>query len=281
MIKKIIFYNNFHNGDVHFSRGILKIVSNYFPDSEYFYLHKNKKGLLKDLTYITESDLDEYCDIEESVRFIDDKIYINTWYGQNHRKYLNIGGTTLLTIKLILENILNLLNKQHLIEDRDLLPSMEFENIKTPNVPKDFNVLICNNNSMSGQANNVNLNEMINIISENNPHIIFYVTDKINLNKQNIIYTSDITKNTPDLVEISYISTKCKIIVGRASGPYSFSITDTNLLDESKSFFALCNEYKTGIWDSNIANCKYYHGSYNNVDTITETIQNIINSYTI
>lgn len=278
-MKKIIFYNNFHNGDVHFSRGIVKTIVKYFPDCEYFYLHNNKKGILKDLSHIVESDLDEYCDMEKSVTFIDNKIYINTWYGQNYRNFLNMGGTTLLTIKLILQHILNTLNIDHSIDNKTLLPHIVFESIKKPNVSENFNVLICNNNAISGQANNVDLNGVIDTISENNPHIMFYVTDKIDLNKQNIIYTSDITESNPDLLEISYISNRCKIIIGRSSGPYSFSITDINLLDENKSFLALCHDYNTGIWDANLSKCKYYHESGNNVNKITNIIQNIIDSY--
>jgi hypothetical protein len=226
-MKKIIFYNNFHNGDVHLSRGLIEIIVNLFPNCEYFYSHNNNKGLLKDIPYIKETDLDNHCDMEKSVSIIDDKIYINTWYGQNYRKFLQIGGTTLLTIKLISHHLLKELNKEILVSDQDLLPKVYSENIKKPSVSENFNVLICNNNSLSGQAINVDLHSMIDVISDNNPNITFYVTDKLNLRKKNIIYTSDITENFPDLVEISYISTKCKIIVGRSSGPYSFSLTKT------------------------------------------------------
>lgn len=280
-MKKIIFYNNFHNGDVHLSRGLVEIIVNLFPNCEYFYSHNNNKGLLKDIPHIKETDLDNHCDMEKSVSIIDDTIYINTWYGQNYRKFLHVGGTTLLTIKLILNHLLRELNKEILVSDHDLLPKVYSENIKKPSVSENFNVLICNNNALSGQAINVDLHGMIDVISDNNPNITFYVTDKLNLHKKNIIYTSDITENFPDLVEISYISTKCKIIVGRSSGPYSFSITDNNLLDEDKTFFALCNDYITGIWDKNISKCKYYHEPSNDINKITNTLQTIINTYNL
>jgi hypothetical protein len=277
----IIFYNNFNNGDVHFSRGIIETIVKIFPNCKYYYLHKNKKGLLKDITYLVESELDENCDMEQSVLFLNDKIYINTWYGQNYRKFLNLGGTTLLTVKLILENILSILNIQTLINKENLLPNIYYENINKPKIDDGFNVLICNNNAISGQANNVNLNETINFLSENNPNINFYVTEKIDLVKTNIIYTSDITESFPDLVDISYISTKCKLVVGRSSGPYSFSLTKTNLLDENKSFFALCHDYNTGIWCQDIIKCKYYHEPSNDINKITQSLQNIISNYVV
>lgn len=278
---KINFYNNFNNGDVHFSRGIVETIIRLFPNCEYRYLHKNKKGLLKDMYQVTEYDLDLHCDMEESVIILEDSIYINTWYGQNYRSFLSLGGTTLYTVKLILENILKILNKSVLIEDENLLPNMYFENINKPKINDGVNVLICNNNAISGQANNVNLNEVINHLSINNPKVTFYTTEKINLIQPNIIYTSDITESLPDLVDISYISTKCKLIVGRSSGPYSFSLTKHNLLDENKTFFALCHDYNTGIWCKDIIKCGYYHEPSNDINEITKSIQNIISNYVV
>lgn len=276
----INFYNNFNNGDVHFSRGLISLIRDNYPDYEYNFLHKNKKGLLKDLPYIKEIELDDKCVQNESVNFYDDVIYINTWYGQNNFTFFRDGGgCTLKTVNIIIRHIFSRLNKTITFNEETLYPTIYFNQISLPEVKDGFKVLVCNNNSLSGQANNINLDHMINVVSDLYPEITFYVTDKININKSNIIFTSDITNNLPDLLEISYISTKCNIIIGRGSGPYSFSILYENIKDESKIFLGLCNDYIHGIWDTNYLKCKYYHNPINDINVITNNLIDIIKAY--
>ncbi len=276
----INFYNNFNNGDVHFSRTLISLIKDNYPDYEYNFLHKNKKGILKDLPYINEIDLDEKCVQDESVTFYDNSIYINTWYGQNGFYFLRQGGgCTLKTANAIVHNIFSILNKTITFNEENLYPTIYFKQILLPEIKDGFNVLICNNNSLSGQANNINLDHMINVVSDLYPEITFYVTDKIGINKNNIIFTSDITNVSPDLLEISYISTKCNIIVGRGSGPYSFSILLENIKDESKTFLALCNTYLEGIWDTKHLKCKYYHNPSDDINNIKNNLIDIIKTY--
>lgn len=276
----INFYNNYNNGDVHFSRKLIFLIKELYPNCEYNFLHKNKKPILKDLEFLKEKDLDQNCHQHESVIFYNDCLYINTWYGQNNSTFINRGGgCTLVTTKLIIENIFNVLNKTLHVDEESIYPTIDFDNIKKPSLVGGFKILICNNNAISGQANNINLDTMIEFISEMFPHITFYVTNKFTTNKKNIVFTYDITNTSPDLIEISYISTKCNIIIGRSSGPYSFSLLYENIMDKNKTFFALCNNYLEGIWDTNHLKCKYYHDSSNDIDKITNTLIQIINDY--
>jgi len=277
---KINFYNNFNNGDIHFSRTLISLIKDNYPNCEYNFLHKNKKGLLKDLPYINEIDLDDKCVQNKSVTFYDDTIYINTWYGQNDCSFFRQGGgCTLTTANAIVHHIFWQLNKTITFNEENLYPTIDFNQITLPEVKVGFKVLICNNNSLSGQANNINLDQMIDVVSDLYPEIIFYVTDKINVNKNNIIFTSDVTNVLPDLLEISYISTKCNIIIGRGSGPYSFSILLQNVKDETKTFLGLCNNYLEGIWDTNYINCKYYHNPSHDINNITNNLIDIIKTY--
>ena len=53
----IIFYNLFHNGDIHNSRGLIShIMKNMGEDNSFFYKHVNGPRLLADvnITYIKE-----------------------------------------------------------------------------------------------------------------------------------------------------------------------------------------------------------------------------------
>jgi hypothetical protein len=276
----INFYNNYNNGDVHFSRTLIRLIKESYPDSKFNYLHKNKKGILEDLDFIEEMDLDYRCIENESVSFYDDIVYINTWYGQSDFYFLKKnGGCTLKTVNDIVHNIFSKLNKKINFNEEILYPSVDFSKINKPKINDGFNILICNNNSLSGQSNNINLDSMIDNLSELFPNITFYVTDKNNINKKNVIFTSDITNSSPDLLEISYLSTKCNIIVGRSSGPYSFSMIYENIKDNTKVFFGLCHEYIVGIWNTDYLNCKYYHNPGNDINEITNNLAEIINNY--
>lgn len=276
----INFYNNYHNGDIHFSRGLIKLIKLNFINSKYNFLHKNKKGLLKDLLFINEIDLNEYCVSNDGVKIINNNIYINTWYGQNNFKFYNLGGgSTFETVKFIAEDVLKKLNLNNEFDEEILYPSIDFDKIILPKIEDKFSILICNGNSLSGQSNNINLNILIDTISRLYPDINFYVTTKTDIIKKNIIYTSDITNCSPDLLEISYISKKCSIIIGRGSGPYSFSIILDNIKDKNKTFLGICNNYLEGIWNEKKINCKYFHNPSSDINLIIENLINIIKSY--
>jgi hypothetical protein len=45
----IIFFNNYHNGDIFVSRSFIKDIISKLPNNQYYYAHRNKKYLLKDL----------------------------------------------------------------------------------------------------------------------------------------------------------------------------------------------------------------------------------------
>ena len=81
----------------------------------------------------------------------------------------------------------------------------------------------------------IDINHLIEKLSDNYPHIDFILTEKSNIVKNNVLHTSDIIMTSGcDLNEISYLSTKCDIIVGRASGPYCFTHVKENMLNTNK-----------------------------------------------
>jgi hypothetical protein len=277
---KINFYNNCNNGDVHFSRKIISVVKEIYPDAEFYFLHRNRKGLLKDLKFITEGNLNDKCVQNNGVTKYENEIYINTWYGQQNLIFMiKGGGTTLMTVNYILQDIMLNLGKIIDFPEETIYPSVDFNNIDLPLINNGFNVLICNNESLSGQANNVNLDYMIDVVSSLYPNITFYITKKIAIYKPNVIFTSDITNVLPDLLEISYISTKCNIIVGRSSGPYSFSMLLENIKDENKTLIGLCNNSIDGIWDTRFLKCRYVHNPSGDINVITNNLIDIIKTY--
>ena len=68
---------------------------------------------------------------------------------------------------------------------------------------------------------------------------------------ENTFYTRDIINyDGCDLNENSYLSTKCDIIIGRASGPHAFAGVYDNFMDENKIIYSITRNKYEGIWFS-------------------------------
>ena len=48
--------------------------------------------------------------------------------------------------------------------------------------------------------------------------------------------------------ENAFIGSKCDVIIGRASGPYSFCLNTDVMLDPSKKMIALCDDERVAQW---------------------------------
>jgi hypothetical protein len=130
------------------------------------------------------------------------------------------------------------------------IPSIDYTkfNLKSFNEDKlknKKNVLFCNNFVNSRQSENFSFSEIINNLGEKFKDINFIITNYESgiIIKENVFYTTDIITgfNNFDLNEISYLSTKCDVIIGRSSGPYSFSIVKENILNSKKKFVCFTN----------------------------------------
>lgn len=274
---KIVLYNNFGNGDIFFSRAIINLIHKIFPNHVLIYKHSKEIGLLKDYDFILEESLDDFCNMEETIRVVDDKLYINTWYGQNHRNFMaQGGGTSLRTIQLIIQNIQSYLNTNVPISEVDIYPTVDYEKLKINFDLVKNSILICNDNAVSGQSNNMDLDPMILYLSKKYKDIMFYVTKKTNLFSENITYIDDLLTQRPNLLEVSYISNYSSIIIGRCSGPYSYCMTKENILDENKSLIALCGNYIIGIWSKDFFKCNYIHSYTGELSIVQNIIENEI-----
>ena len=93
---KVIFFNFWHNGDLHLSRGIVRKIMEYVKDVSFTYSHKCSPNVLSDipnLTYDPTSIL-SLTNPHDNLMRTQDSIYINTWYGQQNQRYVNQYGTT-------------------------------------------------------------------------------------------------------------------------------------------------------------------------------------------
>ena len=275
---RIIFYNNFHNGDLHYSRQFVKDIISKLNAKDVYYSHKNNKNVLKDID-MNYSNIP--YDNKNQVSYDNDNILINTWIGQCGAKYL-IGekskDCSLYSNYNMFNDIYNTLNIK--IENIEFYtPTIDFSKLQTYNIDSFLNdhkknVLICNGDVCSGQCPNFSFNTIINKLSSEFPNVNFILTNKYQSVGNNIFFTNDIINiNDCDLNEISYLSTFCDIIVGRASGPHAFTHIKDNYNNPNKTFISFTNKKTEGNWyDSDICNM-IWSDNFNEIN-IYNTLKN-------
>jgi hypothetical protein len=245
---RVVFFNFFHNGDLHVSRSFVKAIAEKYNCE---YVHSCSSDLLSDLNVKYSSNL--YNLKQNTPSYIDNNIYfINTWYSGNRELFLNFGVTfDTLYQSFSKLNILDLSNP------KDFFPSIDFEKFYI-NKAKEWigqqrnkKVFISNGNVLSGQSENFDFSPIINHLCSNNPNITFIISNKEQgINKyNNLFYSQDIIqKSGNDLNENAYLSTFCDVIVGRYSGAYTFAMNKDNYFDKSKKFLAFVNPSIDAVW---------------------------------
>ena len=259
LINKIIFYTTGHNGDIHYSREFIKDIIKKIPNVAFEYHCNVSVKLLKDISCLSIKPFDLW-NLYKNPFYYDSNnqiFYINTWIGCDYSSdETGRYGCCLKSNYFMYKKIFDILgitieNENYYIPDvkwdcYDIFKIDEFFKFKNY---KNY-CLISNGNVLSGQADNCNLNDIIKILATKFENTGFILTDISNkLNYPNIYYTNDII-DTPgnDLNEIGYMSTKCDIIIGRASGPYCFAHNKNTLYDNTKTFIVFSNSRNEGIW---------------------------------
>lgn len=287
MLDNLVFYNTFHNGDVHYSREFVKKFSNIIPAHNKLYIHnKHPKITLGCLPHQQAGNMP----MEEHVFKHENNLFINTWIGTDHRKYLFNGVTmdgNYAMYTAAAYHIKKLLHIEIPIEPiENYIPEIDFSPFLVDRINDFFTackstkvkVFIVNSNVMSGQSENFDFDPIITKLATMHPQVLFFVTNKGLVSLHNVIYTPDINGVTDgcDLVENAYISTKCNIIVGRGSGSFCFSCIKENWLDNSKSILGIGHKRAETLWyDSK--NCTFTDNFTN--DNIINHIETLIRKH--
>lgn len=258
-MKKVVFFNHWHNGDVHVSRGIVRQIMNKVfqqdPSIEFYYTHRNASDLLLDIPDLKfDANLINNINPHDNIIIQDDTVYINTWYDQQHQKYARQYG--ILTIDALYAALDESCKKvwsfslQNISTNvKDFFPVIDYSKFYIEKVEcwlhqnRGIKVLVENGNGNSNQAYNFPLIPIIINIAKKNPNITFILSQKEDINlPNNVLFTSDIIqKFGNDLNEISFLSTHCDMIIGKASGVFSFTITRDNLFERKVKL--LCFSY--------------------------------------
>lgn len=253
----LVFYNNCNNGDIHYSRQFVKYFASKI-NAPCVISHFKCPTLLLD-TNIPYVRMETNNIIQEPFVLGNRTLYMNTWIGQENLKWhcrnpeissLYAGCTLKNNYRMFSEkaNALGI----SLLKEHEYIPEIDFRYYKTHTLGKvnDKSVLICNGDVTSGQSKNFDMNQMTIELAKKYPSCIFYITRPFQHDLSNIIDVNLIFNNNgaSNLNEISYLSTFCKIIVGRGSGPFCFAHIKQNLMDSNKTFIVSSNTEREGHW---------------------------------
>lgn len=264
-MRKVVFYNHFHNGDILHSKAFVldawHHIGTLHEKMQVAYAHNKAPDLLKDIA-IDYEPLD--VNLPKNAEYGYDSntgiLYINTWIGAYFGKGLPHDGECTLQFAYQMWNrLFGKLNKLFntnifkLQQIENYLPYVDYSRLnRTPmdrwardeSRVRKRKLLFCNGPALSGQCSyNGDMSDLIKELAFDYPDCEFITTQPIGSGFTNIYWTgntNDVIKNPPytDLNEISYLASYCDIIVGRNSGPFCFASTGTNLLNSNKTFYS-------------------------------------------
>lgn len=280
----LYFYNFGHTGDLHYTREYIKDIINKTNYDNYYYLKDNSpiNKIFKDIPKLQYGKLNEYC--LGKVGLLDNHFFLRV---NDDAQYLKIPlcwnqDTCYFIFEKIYDKLQIKLESMNYYEPSINYNSYDLINIKEylkSNINR-FKILISNSDIQSFQSSEIDFYSLIDLLSNEYPNVDFILTKKIELKKDNVYYTSDIINiNENDLNEISYLSTHCNIIIGRASGPFIYSLVKENLRDINKTLIPICNHIDVSIhfYDNSID--KIFINNYN-FDTIHNILKNTIEEKT-
>jgi hypothetical protein len=249
--KKVMFYSDWHYGDVHMSRPYVVDLMEALGDCDFYYQHCNNPKLLADIRNLTYTRAKIAADV-----------VIDTWIGQSHYRGMAVAdfstkegvfrGCNFPHYHEVMREVYQRLDLLEFLKPVEYyLPSIDYSRFDIANIDRYFagatgrHVLVCNNAIMSGQAAEVRFGELVPALAAAFPGVTFLISNNNgDLSPlPNVRYCTEIIDNPEtvcDLNEISYISTFCELIVGRSSGPYSFSVTKENM--QRSEFLCVCND---------------------------------------
>lgn len=246
MVNRVIFYNYFHNGDLHVSRGLVKEVAKQClaKGIPCYYYHNYSPEILSDIPGVVFSQ-DQFCSGFTPTHIKDDTLYLNTWYGSNQNVF-NGHGLTFDTLYLSFKEAVKCLPiNLESVAPIDMFPNIEYDkffiqpakNWLSSNSRRK--VFISNGVPLSGQSSEFEFARIINRLADHYPNIDFLVSneEKGLQKKPNVFLTRNIIQKTGcDLNENSYLSTFCDTIIGKFSGTYTYAMTKENYWDNPKKF---------------------------------------------
>jgi len=307
-LKKVVFFNSMHNGDLHLSREFVKHLTRLIPAETYEYAHFNSPKTLKDLPDVNFVSLYQllqiipveirHCQPMVHVPYIyvseTRTLYLNTWVGQRHFQYLKRGpeGTNEVTLESnfkMYSDLLRLLEFPNLLSPdyRTYIPTIDYHAYEIGETDRYFSensqnqklrVFIANADVRSRQIRNFDFSPIILELAGRFQNAQFFLTSKAPFSSMpsrpsNILFTEDIIRASgSDLNENSYLSRFCHIIVGRESGPFEYCKVKQNLDDPHKTFICFTKNRHGANWYTGSVHARRVWSQATEADDVTQII---------
>lgn len=284
-MKKIRYFNKFHCGDLHISRGlvrkVMEKVNQIEPETKFSYAHVNDPCLLSDIPNLGYENADllglhQFENLNPRL----DGISFNTWYGQQDYKYMNnLGMSFDCLYQAFDESCQKLWNFS--LSDIDsnpeaFLPIIDYNKFYINEAQKwieqhpETKIFVSNGHAMSGQATNFEMTSIIVDLAQRDSSKTWILS---NIEPQwinralpgNAIYSHEIIKKPAgsDLNENSFLTTSCDLIIGRASGAFSYAWTQENLIKRKCKFLGFCGPGVMFYHNYNFWNHSFLNGKIN------------------
>jgi hypothetical protein len=249
-MKKIVFFNQFHNGDSFIPKGYIKAICQALPDVDFEYYHQNHPDIIRDLPvrYVPIQQLPNITQMTRVAESEDKQtVYINTWVGCwqgalfPHGEHIN--NQRLHTIWSKYFEYLKL----PIGAPEDYLPEIDFSAFDTDaaahfvqdsQARNEKIVIFANGSANSGQSRAGDFRSVVERLAKDYPGTRFLLTASIDsLSAPNIYYANEVIPLASNLNQIAYVSQFSEMIIGKNSGPFTFCQFKSNLLDPDRTFF--------------------------------------------
>ena len=199
---EIIFFNFWHNGDLHLSRGIVRKIMEKVKGTSFTYSHKCAPNVLEDIPNLKydSKPISLLRNPHDNLMRINDSIYINTWYGQQNQKYVNQYGTTFDCLYSAFDdtckNIWGFSLADISKDVREFFPIIDYSKYNLDKTKLWLNnhpghkILVENGLALSNQSNNFPMEPIIVRLANKYRNKIFILTNKINMDKPENVFFS-------------------------------------------------------------------------------------------
>ena len=249
-MKKLVFFNQYHNGDCFVGKGYVKALVDALPGIEFEYAHQNHPDIIKDLP-VTYRPLDQLPNLSHMTRVAESEnketIYINTWVGCWQGAIFPYGEhINNQRLHAMWSKYFEYLNVP-IGDQSEYMPAIDFDQydikaaydfVQQSLLTNEKIVLFCNGSANSGQSRVGDFAAVIARLAKDFPRKRFLLTSAIDgLSAPNIYLANDVLPTKSNLNQIAYISQFSELIVGKNSGPFTWCQFRNNLLDSYRTFF--------------------------------------------
>lgn len=270
--ENLVFFNQWRNGDCFICKEYVRdIVDHFSSDVDIFYAHNNHPNIVGDLSvkFITLNDIPKMDTFMPMGLDTNTKtMYINTWVGCWIGKHMgNKDHANFYILHDMWKNMYDALDIEMKGNYNHYLPTIHWDNFNLSEPTEYINrignkqmIFFSNGKQQSEQSSMGDMSKTIRILAEKFKDIEFYATDPVDFEAPNLTVCKH---ESGFLNQLSYISRRANIIVGKNSGPFTYAHTKENISNPNKTFMCFSHKLK----DCLLGKGKYICNSYFNSTT--------------